>query len=113
LPTYVATCESCGERIDYFRKVDDRDNTPDHCGQKTVRVLVAPMVQAMTITQGIKAGDGRTYYGKSEYDAYCKKAGVLPASELKGEAAYRRKVIEADHKAEIRKTVEQVVASTG
>lgn len=113
MPTYVARCPNCHASIDYIRKVDERDDTPEHCGVKTQRALVAPRIQAVTITQGILAGDGNTYYGKSEYDAYLKKNDLLPSSELKGEAAYRRKVNDQERRADIRKTVTDLVASTG
>lgn len=112
MPTYQALCAKCNTHHDFFRKIDERDDTPVCCGEKTDRVLVAPMLQAVTITQAIVGGDGNTYYGRNEYDRYLKKNGLVVHSEMKGEAEYQRKEAQKAHKAEIRRDIEDVVRST-
>lgn len=111
MPTYQAQCAVCNTRIDFVRKVDERDDTPIHCGKKTSRTLVAPMIPAMGLADhyAIRASDGRTYYGKHEYQKYLDKRGLLPSSELAGEAEHQRAAIKKEQKEDLRKDVEQIV----
>jgi len=107
MPTYTAHCATCDTHIDFVRKVDERDNTPECCGKKSTRVLAAPMIPAMGLVDHYKVqgGDGKTYYGADAYKKYLKANDLLPASELKGEAEYQKKEAEKKRRTEIRNDV--------
>lgn len=95
MPTYTAHCKVCDTHIDYIRKVDDRDNTPDHCGQKTERVFTACMIPQMGLADHYKIVRGsNVMYGRDDYLRYLKKNGLQPSSELKGEAEHQKAQIE-------------------
>lgn len=107
MASYTARCAKCGTHIDFYRPIADRDNTPVCCGSLTQRVLAAPMVPAMGLADhyAITCADGRTYYGKHEYERYLNANGLLPASELKGEAEYQKAEIEKKRRASVREDV--------
>ena len=46
MPLYRIRCVECGRGDEVYRRVDDRDNLPAHCGKPMARVIVAPMVAA-------------------------------------------------------------------
>lgn len=77
------------------------------------RIVTPVMVPAMGLADhyAITGGDGKTYYGKHEYQKYLNKNGLLPTSELQGEAQHQRLNIEADRKADLRKDVIEAVQS--
>ena len=45
MPIYRYVCD-CGHAVDDFRKIDDRDDAPDHCGKQMVRKIMPTSVQA-------------------------------------------------------------------
>ena len=113
MPTYTAHCAVCDTHIDFVRKVDQRDDTPEHCNKPTTRVLAAPMIPAMGLVDHytVQGGDGKTYYGSDAYKKYLKANGLEPASELKGEAEYQKKEAEKKRRAEIRNDVIEAARS--
>lgn len=46
MPIYTVKCNQCGKQDDIFRKLSEFDNLPECCGEKTQRVICAPMVMA-------------------------------------------------------------------
>lgn len=113
MPTYRAQCPVCKTATDFIRRIAERDDTPVCCDGKMERIQTTVMVPRMGLGDHytITGGDGRTYYGKHEYQKYLDANGLLPASELKGEAAYQRKNIEAERKESLRKDVIDAVTS--
>lgn len=110
MATYEAHCKHCDTYIEYVRRIDDRDDTPVCCDDKTSRVLSAPMIPAMGIADHyqIQASDGRTYYGRHEYEKYLKANDLVPASEIKGEAAYQKAESKKKTRRELRAELEQI-----
>jgi putative FmdB family regulatory protein len=45
MPVYTYRCGTCEQSRDAFNKVDDRDCSPECCGQAMARQFTAPMVQ--------------------------------------------------------------------
>lgn len=45
MPIYRYVCE-CGHKCDEFRHIEDRDQSPEHCGKKMERRIMPTMVQA-------------------------------------------------------------------
>ncbi len=96
MPTYTARCPNCETTQDYVSKIDDRDNTPScvTCGTTTTRILTSTMISAMGIADhaAIQSPiDGSMIYGRSEYYKHMQKHGVVPESDIKGEAAHQQK----------------------
>lgn len=69
------------------------------------------MVPRMGIADhyAIKGGDGRTYYGRSDYEKYLKANDILPSSELKGEAEHQRKHIDAETRKQTDNTLRETI----
>lgn len=44
MPTYAYRCSVCSFECDDYRKVDDRHNGPEHCGQKMALDVTGPAV---------------------------------------------------------------------
>lgn len=44
MPIYRYRC-ACGKETDEFRKIDERDDAPDCCGEKMTRRIMPTMVQ--------------------------------------------------------------------
>lgn len=52
MPTYSYKCQECGSEKDAIRRIADRKNGPDCCGQTMKQVIVAPMIQAQILGGG-------------------------------------------------------------
>lgn len=118
MPTYTAKCISCSHEQDFVSKIDDRDNTPQCsvCNSKTNRILTATMITAMGIADhyAIRSPiDGSMLYGKSDYNKHLKKHGVVPESEMKGEAAHQKKQAAKQEKAKRIETIQKAIAQHG
>lgn len=98
MPTYSSRCSKCGSEKDYFAKVADRNETPVCCATPTERMLTAAMVPQVGIATG-RSG---------KYQELAKK-GIVPASDMTGEAEYRMKNIKQDQAKINREIVENVV----
>lgn len=46
MPIYVVKCVVCDEKQEVFRSVRNYNDTPEHCGEKTERVMCAPFVMS-------------------------------------------------------------------
>jgi putative FmdB family regulatory protein len=44
MPIYTVRCKKCGKDEDIFRSLVQIDDVPEHCGEKTQRVIHAPRV---------------------------------------------------------------------
>ena len=115
MPTYVAQCPSCGHIEDFIRKVDDRDNTPEHCGASMHRTLVAPQVSAMAFTghKGFVLGGNTWIESGADYKRYLAKNNMMPASEGHREADIQAANKERERDAARRNVVEDTVRSLG
>lgn len=116
MPTYSARCAKCGTEHDFIARIADRDKTPLCCDAKTERFITPTMLPAMGLSdhyQIVSPIDGKTLYGKSEYDAHLKKHNVLPESEMKGESERRKKEADAKDKAARRETIRQAFKQHG
>ena len=113
MPTYQSRCKHCDSLIDFVRKIDERDDTPICCGEKTSRQLVTPMIPAMGIADHyrIDSTSGRTFYGAGEYKKYLKDNDLLPTSELAGEAKHQRTQNERARREKIREDVTKVIST--
>lgn len=47
MPTYSYRCRKCEQVVDAYRRVDDRDLAPTHCGGLTDRQVSAPRLAPM------------------------------------------------------------------
>lgn len=57
----------------------------------------------------IKAGNGRTYYGRNDYEKYLKANDLLPSSDLKGEAEHQKKHIAAETRKQTDNTLRETI----
>lgn len=64
MPIYRVECKVCGETTDIFRRMSEYDNLPEHCGEKTSRVICAPAVHA-DIAPYISPASGRIINSRS------------------------------------------------
>jgi len=115
VPLYSYACPRCYSEETAFRKIDDRNNGPVCCGVAMHRLLDAPMVGAMGLSDHaavVSPIDGRTLYGKSEYLKHCKEHGVVPASDMQGEAQHQQKQRAAEQKVQRREQLRQIFAQT-
>jgi hypothetical protein len=46
MPIYTIQCDCCGKQDDIFRSLQNFDDLPECCGERTHRVMCAPMVVA-------------------------------------------------------------------
>lgn len=95
MPTYVARCKTCGETQDFIRKVDDRDDTPEHCGAAMTRLgswAVAPLVGAMNWSghQGMFV-NGKWAETGADYKRIMKQDKLLSGTEGPREAEIQAK----------------------
>lgn len=98
MPTYTSRCAKCSTEHDYFAKIADREKTPTCCEAPTERVLTFAMVPQV----GIACGRGE------QLRALAAK-GIVPASDMQGEAEYRMKAVKEDIKKQKREIVENVI----
>lgn len=114
MASYTAHCAKCDTLIDFYRRIDDRDNTPECCGASTTRLIAAPMIPQMGLADHYKivTGSGQVCYGKHDYQKYLDKNGLVPQSEIKGEAQYQRAESEKKRRSEVRKDVIKAVTGT-
>jgi predicted nucleic acid-binding Zn ribbon protein len=76
MPLYTFRCE-CGHKDAVFRKIDERNQAPDHCGKPMQRVIEAPTVQADL--PGYQSPiDGRWVEGKRARIEDLKRSGCRP-----------------------------------
>lgn len=105
MPTYIAKCRICNSEHVYISKIDNREITPICCGEKTARSLVAPMIQAQTVSDIIKCSDGTMHEGKNAFERHMKKNGLIHGSDVNSEAEYRaqeaQKAIDKERRSEI------------
>jgi len=71
MPQYEAECPRCKKTLEYYAKVDDRDNTPDCCGWPTRRVMSRSQVMADIQPYRTVAADKET--GRCQYISSRKK----------------------------------------
>lgn len=94
MPSYASRCPTCDTYYSYVRRIADRNDTPvcEDDGTKTERVLEAAMTLVMGIADHykIESGSGKTFYGRHAYEKHLKANGLLPHSELQGEAEHQR-----------------------
>lgn len=116
MPTYSARCTRCGTEHDYVARIADRDGTPTCCDASTERFITPTMIPVMGLSdhyQQVSPVDGRTLYGRSEYEAELKKHNLVPSSEMKGEAE-RRKKYAAENETKARKeTIRKAIQQHG
>lgn len=107
MASYTSHCDKGDTYIDFYRPIAERDDTPVCCGSKTARLLAAPMVPVIGLADhyAITGADGRIYYGKHQYEKYLNANGLLPASELQGEAEYQKAEVEKKRRASVREDV--------
>jgi hypothetical protein len=111
---YTAGCPACEHVQTYMRSMAERNNTPDcdECGTKTEKRPDHVMVGAIGIADHasfVSPIDGRRYYGKTQMNEHNKKHGVLPQSELKGEASYQKAEQTKKDRAARKKQIGEVV----
>ena len=90
MPFYTCHCEQCGEYEQIYRHIDQRDNTPMHCGQPMQRCVEAPAVQ-VDIGGYQSPIDGRWIEGKSARREDLKRNNCRP---WEGMASERQAAIE-------------------
>lgn len=103
MPIYTSKCSVCNKSQDYFRKIDDRADTPECCGKKTAKSLDTPMVSAMIWTgwkgvhmpDGKNGGQGTWIEDGAQYKKYIKQNNYLVGDEGQQEASIQRRNIEA------------------
>lgn len=118
MPTYSARCPKCGHEEDYIARIADRDKTPrcTPCKKKMERFIVPPMLAAIGIADHfsiVSPIDGSQIHGRSEYYAHIQKHGVVPSSDLKGEAEHQKKQRSKVEKAKRVETIQQAIAKHG
>lgn len=47
MPTYNSQCSICGKAHEYTAKIADRENTPECCNTKTLKVIPTAPLMAM------------------------------------------------------------------
>jgi putative FmdB family regulatory protein len=69
MPIYTSKCTHCDEDFEYIRKIVDRDNTPECCGEPTVKQMDTPDIGAMSWTahKAIRIPDGKGGDGKGTF----------------------------------------------
>lgn len=90
MPFYTCHCKQCGEYEQIYRHIDQRDNTPMHCGQPMQRCVEAPAVQ-VDIGGYQSPIDGRWIEGKSARREDLKRSNCRP---WEGMASERQAAIE-------------------
>jgi hypothetical protein len=116
MPTYSARCAKCGNEKDFIARISERDDTPLCCDAKTARFITPTMLPAMGISDHyriVSPIDGKTLYGKSQYDAHLKKHNVLPESEMKGEAERQKKYAVEKDSAARKETIRKAIIQHG
>ncbi len=112
MPFYTALCIHCGTEHSYLRKIDDRNDTPVCCGEKTEKLLDNPMVTAMGLAdhyQVVSPITNETLYGRSAYYNHMKKHGVVPTSDLEGEAQHQKTNRDKAFKASMREAIREAI----
>lgn len=116
MAVYASICHHCHREHEYVQRIADRDNTPECCGTKTERILVAPMVSASIWTghAGFTAHkeDGTPVFIESgtAYKKFLSDNNYMPASEAHAHADSSKERIKADRKKRTRKYLEERVA---
>lgn len=86
MPLYVAECDNCGHRQDYFRKVAEVDDTPqcELCLSST-RNKIVPTMLAPNYVAFVSPLDGQVVDGRTAFKEHCKKHNVVPFQEVWGD----------------------------
>lgn len=80
------------------------------------RFIVPTMLAAIGVADHfsiVSPIDGSHLHGRSEYFAHMKKHGVVPSSDLKGEAEHQKKQRAKVEKAKRVETIHQAIAKHG
>lgn len=78
MPTYQSICLKCEASHDYVRKIDDRNDTPACCGDKTTKLITAASVPCEYASSFISPIDGKPVHGREQFFAHMKKHDVIP-----------------------------------
>lgn len=110
MPTYVSICHICDTKHDYFRTIENRNNTPECCGVKTEKIIVPPMIGAMSWVghKGVEV-NGKYIETGAEYKKYMNENRLIPESEANSEATYQRKQREKTDDAHLNASVERAI----
>lgn len=110
MASYTSHCKHCDTYIDYYRPIADRGDTPVCCGEKSERTLASPMIPRMGLADHyqIVTSSGHVCYGSGDYKKYCEKNGVVPLSDIKGEAEYQKAEGEKKRRRELRSEIEAI-----
>jgi hypothetical protein len=106
MPIYRMRCVECGEELDLFRRVAERErDLPLHCGVRMARKIAAPAVVAdapayRAVALDRKTGTMPMIEGRAQHREYLKRNGYVevgndvPVSRapLRGEFAVRREL---------------------
>jgi hypothetical protein len=75
MPTYAARCVKCKREIEFWAKIAERNDTPEHCGVKAERIINAPMVAPIFDAYRAIAGDRRYIRTRQEHKDFLREFG--------------------------------------
>jgi hypothetical protein len=82
MPIYRIRCSVCESEDDIFRSFENYDDLPDCCGQRTSRVICAPLVHD-DIQPYISQIDGRVINSRSVHRDHLKAHGCIEVGNEK------------------------------
>jgi hypothetical protein len=106
MPTYAARCTQCKREFEYFvAKIDERNDTPDHCGVKAERIMNAPMVAPLFTDYRAIAGDRRYIRTRQEHKDFLREFGY---EEVGNDLSYYPTETDEEREAKDRDTFAQL-----
>lgn len=86
MPAYTYHCPECGQTMDAFKRIADRDNGPYCCGEQMTRQIAAPAISGSVanwnFTPHYSPGLGKVVHSEKERREAMKAGKMIDAREV-------------------------------
>ncbi len=103
-PIYQYQC-ACGHQEDAFRTIEERNDSPAHCGKKMMKVITKPMIQ-VDLPEYVSPASGKLIRGRKQRQDDFKRTRTRPWEGRKAEMLEAQKIRDADE-AKLDATIER------
>ncbi|MGB0944948.1 MAG: hypothetical protein ACPGUE_21280 [Marinomonas sp.] len=108
MPTYESKCHVCGKEYDYIRTIAKYKDTPDCCGQPTVKEQRTAPAPPQFDTLDFRLSSGEYVRTKKERKEVMKRNGYVRAQDVKD---WKPKHVPELSTREIKEVRDQVLAT--